>query len=66
MGYAINIKPTVHKEGMTKAQFMQSLSDMEHRLTFINQRLSLHINQVVQNYYYDSANILNSINQKYS
>lgn len=65
MGYALNIKPTIQKEGMTKNQFIQSLNDMDRQVVMIDKSLSLQIKQVIQDYYYDSANILNSISQKY-
>lgn len=66
MGYALKLEPTNQKEGMTKNQFMQSLSHMNDRLKMVDHSISIHIQQDIQDYYYDCVNLLNSINQKYS
>lgn len=66
MGYALKLEPTNQKEGMTKKQFTDSLSHLNNRLNKVEQTLSIHIQQDIQDYYYDCVNVLNSINQKYS
>lgn len=66
MGYALKLEPSIQKDGMTKKQFTDSLSHLNNRLNKVEQTLSIHIQQDIQNYYYDCVNVLNSINQKYS
>ena len=66
MGYALKLEPSNQKDGMTKKQFTDSLSHLNNRLNKVEQTLSIHIQQDIQDYYYDCVNVLNSINQKYS
>lgn len=66
MGYALKLEPSNQKDGMTKNQFTDSLSHLNNRLNKVEQTLSIHIQQDIQDYYYDCVNVLNSINQKYS